>query len=87
MKPKDIASIAGIGVLAAIISLIVANTLFAIPKTRIGKIPEVTPLPTSMPDINHDPSYKSFLNDQALDPAQPVTIGGSPNNTPFNSSR
>lgn len=84
MKKQDIIRLAVVAILAGLLSLIVTNIIFSVPKDRKSEVPAVQAMPTSLPDIQHDPSYTSFLNTNALDLTQPVQIGGSQNNSFFN---
>jgi hypothetical protein len=79
-KPALIA----VAVITAVISLIIASTLFNSPAKHNLKTPVVPAMPSSFPDINNDPAYNTFLNEKALDATQPVQIGNSQNNAPFN---
>lgn len=84
MKKQDIVRLAIVAVLAGFLSLLVTNVVFGVPKNRESKVPAVQAMPTSLPDIKNDPSYQTFLNSNALNLTQPVQIGGSQNDTPFN---
>ena len=86
MKRQDIIRLAVVAVLAGFLSLLVTNIIFSVPKNRSSKVPSVQAIPTSLPDIKNDPSYQPFLNSNSLDLTQPVQIGNSQNNTPFNGS-
>jgi len=86
MKRKDIAMLVVVALIAAVLSLLITNVIFSTPSNRSAKVPTVDVVPTSLPDIKNDPSYKAFLNSNALDPTQPVQIGNSQNSTPFNSN-
>lgn len=87
MKRQDILRLAVVALLAGIVSLFITNIVFSVPKNRSSKVPAVQAIPTGLPDIKNDPAYSSFLNSNALDLTQPVTIGNSQNNTPFNGSQ
>jgi hypothetical protein len=84
MKKNDIALIAGVAVVTAIFSLIITSLLFSSPKHRGDNVPVAQPITTTFPDVKNDPDYSSFLNTNALDPAQPVQVGKSQNSQPFN---
>ncbi len=86
MKRQDAILLIGVAIITGIISLIISGLLFNGPK-RDSKVPSVDSLETSLPDIKNDSDYSSFLNEQALDPTQPVQIGPAGNNVPFNSSQ
>jgi hypothetical protein len=82
MKQKDILTLVVTGVITAIFSSIVSMVVFSPPK-HDAQAPAVEAISNSMPDIKNDPDYNSIFNDKALDPAQPVQIGGNENTTPF----
>lgn len=86
MKRKDLVLIVGVAMLAAIISFIVAGLVFKT-SAKNTKVPTAASLPSSFPDISNDPAYSNFLNTRALDPAQPVPVGGNANTAPFNNPR
>lgn len=86
MKRKDMAMLVVVALITGMISLLITNVIFSVPKDRGAKVPTVDVMPTALPDVKNDPAYKSFLNANALDPTQPVQIGNSQNSTPFNSS-
>ncbi|MBI2589284.1 hypothetical protein HYW35_03755 [Candidatus Saccharibacteria bacterium] len=85
MKHKDMAVLITVAVITGFISLIMASIFFSVPQTRSSKVPVVDTITTSLPDIKNEPVYQSIFNSKALDPAQPVQIGNTQNNTPFNS--
>lgn len=87
MKRADILRLVVVAVVAGMFSLIVTSVIFSVPKNRSSKVPTVDAIPTAMPDVKNDPSYQTFLNNQAIDLTQPVTIGNSQNTTPFNGSQ
>ena len=82
MKRKDIATLVVVGIITAIFSAVVSMLLFSPPK-HDAKAPSVDVISNSMPDIKNDPDYNTIFNDSALDPTQPVQIGGNQNDTPF----
>jgi hypothetical protein len=84
MKSNNKPALIAVAVITAIISLIISSALFNSPAKHSLKAPVVQSLPSSFPDIKNDPAYKGFLNDRALDATQPVQIGNSQNNSPFN---
>lgn len=87
MKQKDIIYLAGTAFFVALISIVLANIIFKSPASRSSDVPVVQSISSSFPDVKNDPAYKSFLNDQALDPTQQIQIGNGQNSTPFNSTR
>ncbi len=87
MKKKDILYLALTAFIAAIFSYLIASVVFKVPLKRTGSVPIAQPIQSSFPDVKNDAAYKSFLNDQALDPTQPIQIGSGQNSTPFNTAR
>lgn len=86
MKRKDLILIVIVAVITGLISIILSSLFFNPPK-KDSKVPVVEPLSTTLPDIKNDPNYNSFLNEQSLNPAQPVQIGPAGNTVPFNSTQ
>ena len=82
MRQKDIAVLVLVGVTAAVISFLVAGAIFS-PKKYSSKVPVIQKIDPVFPDVKNDSAYNVFLNAQALDPTQPVQIGNSVNNVPF----
>lgn len=82
MKQKDIVTLVLVGAITALFSVVVSMLVFSPPK-HDAKAPTVQPISNSMPDIKNDPSYNTIFNDKALDPSQPVEIGGNQNTAPF----
>lgn len=85
MKRKDVIVLIAVGAITGIISWIISSLIFSVPQNQSSKVPAVETITTSLPDVKNDPAYQSFLNSGALDPAQPVQIGDTQNNAPFNS--
>lgn len=83
MKRQSLIVLSCVAVIAAIIAVVVSNAVFGTPQSKPIKVPVVSPINSSFPDIQHDPNYTSFLNSQALDPTQLIQIGGNNNTTPF----
>lgn len=77
MKPKDIALIVVIGVIAFVISLTISQTIF---KTSVHetKVEVVQPITADF----EEPDARYF-NKDAFDPTQPVQIDGNANPDPF----
>jgi hypothetical protein len=87
MKKNDILLIVGVAFVTGIFSLILSTVLFGGQKKHTEKVPISQTIKTTFPDVQNDPSYNSFLNANALDPAQPIQVGNSQNNQPFNGSQ
>ncbi|MEX2006751.1 MAG: hypothetical protein WD877_01045 [Candidatus Saccharimonadales bacterium] len=83
MKRKDIFSLVVTAVVTGLISLFITNALFKTPQSRAGQVPQAPVITTIFPDVKNDPAYKAFLNEQALDPTQPIQIGNTNNTSPF----
>ncbi len=81
MKQKDIALIIVIAAVSAIISFIVSGKIFVTPENRSQKVEVVDKISTEF----GQPSNKYF-NDQSIDPVQPIQVGESNNQSPFNGS-
>ncbi len=86
MKRRDIVMLVAVAIITGILSLMISNVIFSIPKNRSATVPTADIVPTALPDIKNDPSYKAFLNTKAIDPTQPVQIGNTQNSSPFNSN-
>ncbi len=86
MKQKDLLTLIVVGIITAIFSSVLSMLLFSPPKHN-AKAPEVNVISNKMPDIKNDPDYNVIFNDKALDPTQPVQIGGNQNETPFKVAR
>ncbi|MEX1995193.1 MAG: hypothetical protein WD887_00235 [Candidatus Saccharimonadales bacterium] len=87
MKKKDTLSLIVTGVITGVISLLIASAIFQTPASRRTQVQTASPISPTLPDVKNEPVYKSFLNDKALDPTQPIQIGGTSNNSPFSNSR
>jgi hypothetical protein len=86
MKRRDFLILISVAVITGVFSLILASVVFA-PKKLSQKVPVVDKITDSFPDVRHDPSYTSFLNNNSLDLTQPVQIGPhNQNQKPFSQS-
>jgi|APCry1669189000_1035189.scaffolds.fasta_scaffold195468_1 hypothetical protein len=81
MKQKDIALVVVIGLIGAIFSLIVSNSIFSSPKNRNVQVEVVEPITSSFakPDSR-------FYNPTAFDPTRVIIIGQNANQDPFSSN-
>jgi len=84
MKQKDIITLVLIASITAVFAGVVSTLLFSPPK-HDATAPSVPVISNSMPDIANDPDYNTIFNEKALDPSQPIEIGGNQNQTPFKS--
>lgn len=82
MKRKDVAIIAVIVIVSAVISLVVSNMLFASPKNRKQQAEVVQPITSDFPKPD-----SRYFNTSSIDPTQQITIGGNANPDPFSSSQ
>lgn len=82
MRQKDIVLIGSAALVAAVIALIFSGMVFNPPTERVS-VPVIDKIEPTFPDVKNDSDYNSFLNKDALDPTQPVQIGGSQNTSPF----
>lgn len=83
MKQKDIALIAVVVFISAIISIVVSKSVFVKPANRQQEVEVVQAIDSkfeSSPD-------KRYFNDQAFDPTQPITIGDNANPDPFSDKK
>lgn len=82
MKKKDMALIAVIVVISAVVSLLASNAIFASPKNRQQAVEIVQPISSDFaaPDTR-------YFNSSAIDPTQTITIGGNANPDPFSASQ
>jgi len=72
-----------VAVFSVIIGFIISAVAIKGPSKNVN-VTKVAPIPNSFPDVKNDPTYSSFLNSSAIDPAQAVQVGGSGNTSPFN---
>ncbi|HVV25461.1 MAG TPA: hypothetical protein VHC21_00305 [Candidatus Saccharimonadales bacterium] len=81
MKQKDIALIIVVVFISALVSLFASKAIFAPPKNRQQQVEVVQPINAqiSKPDSR-------YFNNQAFDPAQPITTGQNANPDPFSGS-
>ena len=86
MKQKDIFVLVGVGILAAIISAVIAGAIFSSSKTKGAKAPEVSAINGTLPDVHNDSQYNTIFNDKAIDPTQLIKVGPSQNQQPFSNA-
>lgn len=82
MDRKILPMIITVAVISAVISFVVASVVFQ-STPRGTKVPQVEAIKSTFPDVKNDSAYSSLFNSNALDPTQPVQIGGSQNTNPF----
>ena len=81
MKQKDIALIAVIVVIGAVLSLVVSKSIFATPQDRQQQVEVIEPISADFPTPD-----KRYFNKDALDPTKVITIGETANPNPFSST-
>ncbi len=79
MKQKDIALIAVVAIVSAVLSIFISNALFGGPKNRQEKVEIVDAITTDF----QKPDNKYF-NGNSINPTQLIRIGEDPNPQPFN---
>lgn len=82
MKQKDIALIAVVIFISAILSIVVSKAVFVKPANRQQEVEVVQAI-----NSKFDPPDKRYFNDQAFDPTQPITIGDNANPDPFSDKK
>lgn len=80
MKQKDIALIAVIIFVSAIISFFVSKAIFGSPANRQQTAEVVQPITSNFPKPD-----SRYFNSQAFDPTRVITIDGNNNPNPFSS--
>jgi hypothetical protein len=78
MKQKDIALIAVIVFISAIISLFVSKAIFNSPKNRQQTVEVVQPITAEFQQADNH-----YFNKDAFDPTKPITIQQSSTSDPF----
>lgn len=81
MKQKDIALIAVIAVISAVISLTLSKMLFGAPATKNQQVEVVQSITADFPQPD-----KRYFNANAFDPTKLITIGQNTNPDPFSGS-
>lgn len=82
MKQKDIALLAVIVFVSAVISIVVSKSLFASPKNRQQAVEVVDPITSDFPAPD-----THYFNKDSVDPTKLIKIGENTNPTPFNSKQ
>ena len=81
MKQKDIAILIAVAAFAAIISFVLSNFIFASPQNREQQVEHMDAISAQFPM----PPNEKYFNDQAVNPAKLIEVGGN-NQNPFNKS-
>lgn len=79
MKQKDLPLILIVVIISAVFSLLLSNFLISAPKNRHTQVEVVSPITSDF----KQPDQKYF-NAQSIDPTQPIHIGDTTNQQPFN---
>lgn len=79
MKQKDFMLITVVSIISAVFAIFLSNILITSPKNRQTKVEVVQPISPDFQQPN-----KKYINNNSVDPTQPVKIGSSNNNSPFN---
>ena len=82
MKQKDLALIAVIVFISAIVSFLLSNKVFATPQNRAQQVEVVETISASFSEPD-----KRYFNGQAFDPTRIITIGQDANPQPFKGTR
>ncbi|HEX7633157.1 MAG TPA: hypothetical protein VF401_02410 [Candidatus Saccharimonadales bacterium] len=82
MKRKDIALIAVIVIVSAVISLVVSNAIFGSPSSHGQKAEVVQPITADFPQPD-----SRYFNKNAFDPTKTITIGQNANPDPFSGAQ
>jgi hypothetical protein len=83
MTQKDKITLIIVTLVTAVISFVISRSIFNSPAKHTETAPVVKAISNTLPDVRNDSNYNTFLNSKALDPTQPIQIGGSQNTTPF----
>lgn len=86
MKKREWILIGGVAIIAAVISLLVSDSIFGSPKKHPILVPEVEKISSDFPKPQTDDQYKTFYNQEAFNPTQIIKIGGQGNTEPFKSA-
>ena len=78
MRQKDIAIIAAVAVLSAVLSLVLSRLMFAKPADRNQQVEVVQPISADFPQPDN-----RYFNAKSFDPTQPIVIGNGVNPEPF----
>jgi hypothetical protein len=81
MKQKDIALIALVVVISAVISLLLSKVLFGSAQIGRQQVEVVQPITSDFPQPD-----THYFNKDAFDPTKPITIGNDANPDPFSGS-
>ncbi len=81
MKQKDLALIAVIVFLSAIVSFFVSKLIFAPPANRQQQVEVVQAITSDFPKPD-----SRYFNSSAFDPTKPINIGQNTNTNPFSTT-
>lgn len=87
MNKKDLALVGAVVVASSILSIVLSNVAFGAYKKHVIKVPIIQKISSDFPSPQTDSQYKTFFNNQSINPTQLIKIGDTPNATPFNESQ
>jgi hypothetical protein len=82
MKQKALLPLVIVSLIAAVLSILISNSIFQTSAHNL-KAPNIQVITADLPDVKNDSNYNAIFNQGALDATQPVQIGPSVNNAPF----
>ncbi len=83
-NPESTTKLIVVAAVTALGSFFLTSIIFSSPNKHELKAPTVDSINATFPDIKNDPAYNTILNSNSLDATQPVQVGNSQNNQPFN---
>lgn len=78
MKQKDLALIAVIIIVSAVVSLFISKSIFSTSKSKQQEVVSVQSISSSFP-----PLPKQYFNSSSIDPTQIISINQNQNQNPF----
>ena len=83
MNRKALLPLVLIAFISALVAYVVSGLVFK-PIAHKSTVPGVQAIKADLPDVKNDSSFNSIFYNGAVDATQPVQIGNSSNQTPFN---
>lgn len=80
MKQKDIAVVIAVAFVSALLSFFLSSRIFVTPENRQQKVEVVDVI-----NPEFDQPDSAYFNAQSINPARASQLGGTTNQTPFNS--
>lgn len=81
MKQKDIAVVLAVAFVSALLAFLLSSRIFVTPENRQQKVEVVDVI-----NPEFEQPSAAYFNDQSINPARASQLGGTTNQTPFNSS-